>query len=347
MTLGSLRILRGTQRSSADRLALVRVAQRSRSVTVGAGVRVRGAERHASGDSAAAVERRGERRIELSVGRVGLGVAAAAGPGAHRGDADEGLAGGFDRREPAGPDGGQQAGAVGGALGRGDGGDLGAEDVGEDLPPDGGGGAAAGGADLGRVGRCRRRSSGRGRRAGRRPRPPGRPGSGAAGRGPRSGRRTRRGPAGPGAASAPRSGRAGRTGRPAAASTSPAAAASAPKSSPGASASRNHRNDPAAESMTVIRCQRPGTAWQNAWTCPRGSRMSAESVVANTTPDVPRDRATTPGTTAPTPTPLADWSPPPATTGVPARSPVASAAAARHDARDLRPLERRRHPRRR
>ena len=48
-------------------------------------------------------------------------------------------------------------------------------------------------------------------------------------------------------------------------------------------------------------------------------------MVANTTPDVPSDSATRPGTTAPTPTALAAWSPPPAITGVPARRPVASA----------------------
>ena len=51
-------------------------------------------------------------------------------------------------------------------------------------------------------------------------------------------------------------------------------------------------------------------------------------MVAKTTPDVPSESATVPDETAPTPTALADWSPPPATTGVPARSPVAAAAAA-------------------
>ena len=96
---------------------------------------------------------------------------------------------------------------------------------------------------------------------------------------------------------------------------------------PGASASRNQRRLPAADSITDIMCQRPGTAWQKAWTRPRASK-SGRSVVAKTTPDVPSDRATTPGSTAPTPTALAAWSPPPATTGVPARSPVAAAAPA-------------------
>jgi hypothetical protein len=51
-------------------------------------------------------------------------------------------------------------------------------------------------------------------------------------------------------------------------------------------------------------------------------------VVANTTPDVPSVRLTTPGVMAPVPTAPAAWSPPPAITGVPSRSPVAAAAAA-------------------
>ena len=42
------------------------------------------------------------------------------------------------------------------------------------------------------------------------------------------------------------------------------------------------------------------------------------SVVANTTPDVPRVSEMTPGRTMPLPTAPAAWSPPPATTGVPA-----------------------------
>ena len=78
--------------------------------------------------------------------------------------------------------------------------------------------------------------------------------------------------------------------------------------------------------MTDIMCHRPGTAWQKAWTRPRGSK-SGRSVLAKMTPDVPSESAVVPGATAPTPTPLADWSPPPATTGVPARSPVSAAAA--------------------
>src|SRR3954471_2498206 len=94
---------------------------------------------------------------------------------------------------------------------------------------------------------------------------------------------------------------------------------------PGRIVSRNQRRLPAADSITPIRCHRPGTAWQNAWRRPSGS-TTGESVGANTTPDVPSDSAPIPGIVAPTPTALADWSPPPATTGVPARRPVAAAA---------------------
>ncbi len=54
--------------------------------------------------------------------------------------------------------------------------------------------------------------------------------------------------------------------------------------------------------------------------------MNGSLVLANTTPEVPRVRATTPCVTAPTPTACAAWSPPPATMGVPAGSPVAAAA---------------------
>ena len=68
-----------------------------------------------------------------------------------------------------------------------------------------------------------------------------------------------------------------------------------PNPAPGAMASRNQRRLPAAESITDMRCQRPGTAWQNAWTRPRGLVRAAASVAANTTPDVPSDSATVPG----------------------------------------------------
>ena len=97
---------------------------------------------------------------------------------------------------------------------------------------------------------------------------------------------------------------------------------------PGASASRNQRRLPAADSITDIMCQRSGTAWQKAWTRPAGSTSGA-FVAANVTPDVPSESVDDalvdrPGRRRA----FAAWSPPPATTGVPARSPVAAAAAA-------------------
>ncbi len=93
--------------------------------------------------------------------------------------------------------------------------------------------------------------------------------------GERSARRRRRARAGPGAGCARRSGRAGTAGRRSPRATSAAAATRSPNSTPGASASRNQRRLPAAESITDIMCQRPGTAWQKAWTMPRGSWMRA------------------------------------------------------------------------
>src|SRR6185295_8690516 len=107
--------------------------------------------------------------------------------------------------------------------------------------------------------------------------------------------------------------------------TSAASATRSPNGTPGARVSRYQRRLPAADSITDIRCQRPGTAWQKAWTRPARSKIG-RSVAAKITPDVPSDSATEPGSTTPTPTPLAAWSPPPATIGVPARSPVAAAA---------------------
>ena len=65
-----------------------------------------------------------------------------------------------------------------------------------------------------------------------------------------------------------------------------AAATRSPNSTPGASASRNQRRLPAADSITDIMCHRPGTAWQNAWTRPAGSN-SGRSVAAKTTPGRP------------------------------------------------------------
>ncbi len=71
-------------------------------------------------------------------------------------------------------------------------------------------------------------------------------------------------------------------------------------------------------------CQRPGTAWQNVWMRPPGSSTGL-SVAAKTTPEVPIVALTAPARTMPMPTAPAAWSPPPATMGVPALRPVASA----------------------
>ena len=118
---------------------------------------------------------------------------------------------------------------------------------------------------LGR-GHARPRASGRGRRAGRTRRPRGPPGSGGADRAPRVS--PTNAPRASGSGCGLRSPvRYGRKNRPSlAAATSAAASTSSPNSTPGASASRNQRRLPAAESITDIMCQRPGTAWQKAWT---------------------------------------------------------------------------------
>ena len=62
-------------------------------------------------------------------------------------------------------------------------------------------------------------------------------------------------------------------------------------------------------------------------TRPSGSVLTV-SAKANRTPLVPRDAETTPLRTMPQPTPLAAWSLPPATTGMPAGRPVCAAAPA-------------------
>ena len=278
------------------------------------------------------MERRRQRRIQLAVARVRARVRRPR-PGPGRGDRrdpDEASRRRLDRRRTSRrPTAASSAGAVRRALGRRDRRDLGLEDVGQDLAPERAGDPAAGRPDLGRARASRPRSSGRARRAGRTRRPRGPPGSGAADRGRASGRRTRRGPAGPGAGCARRSGTAGRAGRRCPAGTSAAASTRSPNVHARAPARRGtSAGCPAAESITDIRCQRPGTAWQKAWTRPCGSY---ERPVGRRRRRRPTSRATgpsCPGATTPTPTAFAAWSPPPATTGVPARSPVAAAAAA-------------------
>ena len=65
--------------------------------------------------------------------------------------------------------------------------------------------------------------------------------------------------------------------------------------------SRSQRSDSPAPWVTPMTCQRPGTAWQNVCTRPRGSR-AGRSVAANTTPEVPMVALTAPGRTMPIPT---------------------------------------------
>src|SRR5579863_10353523 len=82
-----------------------------------------------------------------------------------------------------------------------------------------------------------------------------------------------------------------------------------------------------ADCVTPITCHNPGTAWQNVCSLPFGSFVGSD-VAANTTPDVPIVADTDPGCKIPMPTAPAPWSPAPATTGVPAFSPVIPAAVA-------------------
>ena len=248
-------------------------------------------------------ERRRERRIQLAIARVQLGVALdlrtrAPRPASRRTTAS--AAASTVGNQPA-PTAASSAGAVRRALGGADRRDLGLQHVGEDLAPQRAGGAAARGADLGRRRHPGGRSSGRGRRAARTPRPRGRRGS----RCRRSWASVRPDERAAGERVGVRAALARQVGQeqqPVAAGRRPAAASStsSPNGTPGATASRNQRRLPAAESITDIMCHRPGTAWQNAWTRPAGSN-SGPSVVANTTPEVPSDSATRPGTTAPDP----------------------------------------------
>ena len=91
------------------------------------------------------------------------------------------------------------------------------------------------------------------------------------------------------------------------------AAASASSSSYGAppSACRSHCSAPAAESITPIACQVPGTAWQNVCSRASGSGRYSSSA-AKTTPEVPRTTDSGPGASMPTPSAPAAWSPAPA-----------------------------------
>ena len=99
-------------------------------------------------------------------------------------------------------------------------------------------------------------------------------------------------------------------------STSSASARSSSYATSGANVSRNQRSEPAAESITPIACQVPGTAWQKTWRRASGSGAYAGSA-AKTTPEVPRTTESGPGPATPTPSAPAAWSPAPAATGVP------------------------------
>ena len=118
-----------------------------------------------------------------------------------------------------------------------------------------------------------------------------------------------------------------------------------PNSTPGASASRNQRRLPAADSITDIMCQRPGTAWQNAWTRPAGLDAAARRVAANTTPDVPSDSATTPGVDGPDPDRVRGLVAAAGHDRRPGTQPGRGGGRRGDRARDLGPFERRRHPR--
>ena len=89
-----------------------------------------------------------------------------------------------------------------------------------------------------------------------------------------------------------------------------------PKASPGAAVSRSQASEPAAESITPIACQPPGTAWQKACTRACSSAAKAGSA-AKTTPEVPSATESGPGRSTPTPSAPAAWSPAPAATGIP------------------------------
>ena len=68
--------------------------------------------------------------------------------------------------------------------------------------------------------------------------------------------------------------------------------------SPGATTPRSQPSEPAAESITPIACQPPGTAWQKACTRPSGSAAKPGSA-AKTTPEVPSTTESGPGAVYP------------------------------------------------
>ena len=275
-------------------------------------------------------EDRRQGRVELAVARVGLGVARDVRARARRPGSrvTRAAAAASTLREPAGADRGQQPGPVGRALGRVDRGDLGVEHVGQDLPPERAGRAAARRPDLGRrrhpgrdhqvepVAQAERHAleDGAGQVA------PvvgeGQPDERAAGErvGVRAAlagevgqeQQARRSPAG---TSAARADERRRTPRPGRARRGTSAGCRPPRASPTSGASdpgrRGRRRGRGRAARRAV-----GPSWRTRRPTSRARAPSSR----------PRPR--------PTPTALAAWSPPPATTGVPARSPVAAAASA-------------------
>ena len=88
--------------------------------------------------------------------------------------------------------------------------------------------------------------------------------------------------------------------------------------------SRSQASEPAAESITPIACQAPGTAWQNACTRACGSAWKAGSAAKHDPRGAEHDRDAGPGRSIPTPSAAAAWSPEPAATGIPFQCPETS-----------------------
>ena len=177
---------------------------------------------------------------------------------------------------------GQQRGPEGGALVGRHGCDLDLEDVGEDLPPQVAGQPATGGAHLvGRATPAPSISSSPSRRPNATPSSTERARCGRSWPTVSPTKAPRARGSGCGLRSPVRYGRKRSPSLPTA--TVAASASMVAKSIPGASASRNQRRLPAAESITDMRCHRSGTAWQKAWTRPAGS-TTGSAAAAKTTP---------------------------------------------------------------
>ncbi|KGD46441.1 hypothetical protein DP43_1186 [Burkholderia pseudomallei] len=91
---------------------------------------------------------------------------------------------------------------------------------------------------------------------------------------------------------------------------------------------QTQRRQLAADSTTLICCQRSGIAWQNAWTADAGFGRK-RSPTTLSTPDVPSDTKPSPGWVAPMPSALVALSPPPPATTTDSARPSARATSAR------------------